>query len=256
MSLLTQNQKAKQKDMEAKSEVTPEENPTMEQKIDKMLNSLNTVADIQTDLQKLTATVNSINTDLTLLKANTDKIPTMENTLKGIQLSISTLQIDTATAKVQLKETQDRVKALEEKIVNVKFEIDNLKSLERKRVHLDQKAVDDMIASHIRREKDRSCLMFEGVNENQQANVKTLIKQISYDAGVPLQENDITDAFRIGKTPGRDKRPRLIKVTFASKTVKNSIYSNRENIKRNEACKYVWINECLDNDQRNHELGS
>ena len=111
MSLLTRNQ-AKQKDMEEKAEVSTEENLTMEQKIDKMLNSLNTVADIQTDLRKLTVTVNMINTDLTLLKANTDKIPTIENTLKGIQTSISSLQIDTATAKVQLKETQDRVKAL------------------------------------------------------------------------------------------------------------------------------------------------
>ena len=243
MSLHTRNQKAKQKDMEAKSEVTTEENLTMEQKIDKMLNSLNTVADIQTDLCKLTVTVNTINTDLTLLKANTDKIPTIENTLKGIQTSISTLQIYTATAKVQLKETQDRVKALEEENVNVKFEIDNLKSLERKRVNLDQKVIDDMITNHIRREKDRNCLMFEGVNEIQQTDDKTLVKQISYNAGVPLQDNDITDAFRIDKTRGRDKRPRLIKATFASKTVRNSIYSNRDNIKRNEACKSVWIND-------------
>ena len=149
MSLLTRNQ-AKQKDMEEKAEVSSDENLTMEQKIDKMLNSLNTVADIQTDLRKLTVTVNTINTDLTLLKANTDKIPTIENTLKGIQTSISTLQIDTATAKVQLKETQDRVKALEEENVSVKFEIDNLKSLERKRVNLDQKAIDDMVTNHIR----------------------------------------------------------------------------------------------------------
>ena len=225
MSLLKRNQ-AKQKDMEEKAEVPSDENLTMEQKIDKMLNSLNTVADIQTDLRKLTVTVNTINTDLTLLKTNTDKIPTIENTLKGIQTSISTLQVDTATAKLQLKETQDRVKALEEENVNVKFEIDNLKSLGKKRVNLDQKAIDDMVSSHIRREKDRNCLIFEGVNEIQQIDVKTLVKKISYDAGVPLQDSDITEAFRIGKTPGRDKRPRLIKATFASKTVRNSIYSN------------------------------
>ena len=249
MSLRTRNQ-AKQKDMEEKAEVPSDENLTMEQKIDKMLNSLNTVADIQTDLRKLTVTVNTINTDLTLLKTNTDKIPTIENTLKGIQTSISTLQVDTATAKLQLKETQDRVKALEEENVSVKFEIDNLKSFERKRVNLDQKAIDDMVSNHIRREKDRNCLMFEGVNEIQQIDVKTLVKQISYDAGVPLQDSDITEVFRIGKTPGRDKRPRLIKATFASKTVRNSIYSNRDNIKNNEACTSVWINECLDNDQR------
>ena len=105
-------------------------------------------------------------------------------------------------------------------------------------------------ASHIRREKDRNCLMFEGVNEIHQTDVKTLIKQISYDAGVTLQDSDITEAYRIGKTPGRDKRPRLIKATFASKSVRNSIYSNRDNIKNNEACKLVWINERLDNEQR------
>ena len=52
--------------------------------------------------------------------------------------------------------------------------------------------------------------MFEGVNEIQQIDVKTLVKQISYDAGVPLQDNDITEAYRIGKTPGRDKRPRRV----------------------------------------------
>ena len=249
MSLLTRNQ-AKQKDMEDKAEVPSDENLTMEQKIDKMLNSLNTVADIQTDLRKLTATVNTINTDLTLLKTNTDKIPTIDSTLKGIQTSITTLQVDTASAKLQLKETQNRVKALEEENVSVKFEIDNLKSIERKRVNLDQKAIDDMITSHIRREKDRNCLMFEGVNEIHQTDVKTLIKQISYDAGVTLQDSDITEAYRIGKTPGRDKRPRLIKATFASKSVRNSIYSNRDNIKNNEACKLVWINECLDSEQR------
>ena len=53
MSLLTRNQ-AKQKDMKEKAEVPSDENLTLEQKIDKMLNSLNTVADIQTDLRKLT----------------------------------------------------------------------------------------------------------------------------------------------------------------------------------------------------------
>ena len=92
--------------------------------------------------------------------------------------------------------------------------------------------------------------MFEGINENTQLDIKTIIKQISFDAGVQLQEQDIAEAYRIGKRQNKGGKPRLIKATFTSKDTRNTIYANSENIKKNEACHHVWINECLDADQR------
>ena len=92
--------------------------------------------------------------------------------------------------------------------------------------------------------------MFEGVNETAHLDIKTIIKQISFDAGVQLQEQDIAEAYRIGKRQNKGSKPRLIKATFTSKDTRNSICANRENIKKNEACHHVWVNECLDAEQR------
>ena len=86
--------------------------------------------------------------------------------------------------------------------------------------------------------------------ENKDENLKLLIKQISYDAGLTLTENQIAEIYRLGKFNPHDKRPRAIKVTFTTKGTRNHIYTNRFLIKQNPACKSIWINESLDEEQK------
>ena len=249
MPLQTRNQKAKE-DMEGKTDKTPDESLTMEQKISRIFDNMNKMSEIQTDLTLLTSTVNTQSSDLTALKQNTDTIPKIETTLNGIQDSIKTLKVDNAANKIQLKENQARIQTLEQENTTLRTEIENLKCQARKQTNLQQENIDELIDCHIRRDRDKCSLMFECINETTQLDIKTIIKQISFDAGVQLQEQDITEAYRIGKRQNKGGKPRLIKATFTSKDTRNAIYANRENIKKNEACHHVWINECLDAEQR------
>ena len=57
-----------------------------------------------------------------------------------------------------------------------------------------------LIDCQIRRDKDKCSLMFEGVNETAHLDIKTIIEQICFDAGMQLQEQDIAEAYRVGKT--------------------------------------------------------
>ena len=92
-------------------------------------------------------------------------------------------------------------------------------------------------------------MLYEGVKESKSENLKSLVRQISFDTGTTLSDNDISEVFRLGKYNPHDKRPRTIKATFTTKGNRNKIYVNRTSIKQNPACHNVWINECLDDDQ-------
>ena len=72
----------------------------------------------------------------------------------------------------------------------MKTEIENLKCQDRRKVNLNQDNVDDLITTHLRREKDKNSLMFEGISETQHLDIKTLIKQISFNP-IQLQDSQV-----------------------------------------------------------------
>ena len=77
-----------------------------------------------------------------------------------------------------------------------------------------------------------------------------ITQQIAFDANVPLHENEITEAYRLGKYNAKEKRPRTITITLTSRSKRNLLQRNRMIIKTNPACSQIWINECLDDEQK------
>ena len=47
------------------------------------------------------------------------------------------------------------------------------------------------------------------------------MQQIAFDARVNLHENKIIEAYRLGKYSAKERRPRTIKITLASRTQRN-----------------------------------
>ena len=183
------------------------------------------------DLDKLTTSVQTLTADIASLKQNTNGIPKIESDMQGIQSSITTLTIDTAANTINIKENQDRITTLEQENVNLKFELENLRSQTRRNTNLDSATLEDQIEMQIKRQQDRYSLIFEGMMENKEENLKLLIKQVGHDAGLNVAENEIAEIYRMGKFNPHDKRPRPIKVTFTTKGTRNQIYANRFLIK-------------------------
>ena len=121
--------------------------------------------DTKTDLLRLTTSVNTLTNNLTLLKQNTDSIPKLETTLKGIQDSITSLKVDNASNQVLLKENQVRIQTLKEENSILRTKVEILKCQGRRQVNLKQENIDNLTSCHLRREKGTNSFMFEGVNE-------------------------------------------------------------------------------------------
>ena len=253
---ITRNQKVKGEGMEPKSDPNPNLEPqankelTTDEKLDKLLKNSEDVLKLKDDLTQLTDSVKGLTVDITALKVNTDSIPKIQTTLTSLQNSISNLTVECAANTIDLKESKARILTLEAENVTLKSDLDNLKSHIRRDTNTDRGNIDEIIETHITRLQDKNSLLLEGISENKSENIKSLVRQISYDAGLTIQDLDITDAYRMGRYNQQDKRPRTIKVTFLSRNTRNQIYVNRNDIKQNPACKHVWINECLDEEQK------
>ena len=250
MSLQTRNQRAKKNEMEPDVEPKDKKEMTTDEKLDKLLKNTEDVLSLKSEITVLTNSVKTLTADISELKRNTDSIPKLENTLKNLQATITTVTVESAANTIGFKENQNRISTLEEENVTLKTELENLKCQVRRNSNLDKTELEEMVKLHITRQQDKNSLVFEGVAESKSENLKSLIRQISYDAGHSISENDITEIYRLGKYNRQDKRPRSIKATFLNRTTRNQIYISRFNIKQNPACDSVWINECLDEDQK------
>ena len=250
MPLQTRNQKAKENEMEPIEEPEAEKILTTDEKLDILLKNTENVSHLKSELAQLTKSVKSLTEDITTLKHNTDGIPKIETTLTSLQSTISTLTKESTANSIGIRENQTRISTLEEENVTLKAELDNLKSHIRRNNNLNKSDLESMIDTHILRQQDKSSLVFEGIAESKNENLKSLIRQVSFDAGQSISGNDITEVHRLGRYNQHDKRPRSIKATFSTKNTRNQIYINRFDIKKNPACQNVWINESLDEDQK------
>ena len=154
MPLLTRNQEAKEDKMEPESAPDDVKVLSLEEKIDKLLKNSEDTHSLKSDLVKLTKSVQTLTADIATLKRNTDSIPKIENSIKGFQSSITTLTVDTAANTINAKENQDRITTLEQENVNLKFELDNLKSQNRRNINLDNSALEDQIDTQIKQQQD------------------------------------------------------------------------------------------------------
>ena len=231
-------------------ETDPKEVLTTDEKLDKLLKNTESVLKLKVEITKLTDSVKSLTADITSLKTNTDSIPKIQTTLTSLQNSISTLTIESAANTIEVKDNKSRITTLEEENVTLKTELENIKSHIRRSQNLDKTELDRMIDLQITRQQDKNSLLFEGIPENKSENLKSLVRQICFDAGQIISDNDITEAYRMGKYNQHDKRPRTIKATFLNRSTRNQVYTNRLSTKQNPACQNIWINEALDEDQK------
>ena len=221
-----------------------------DQKLNKLLESLKEVTAIRLDIKQINTTVKAVSSDQMELKVDTKEIPGLKLQLKNLQASVDNMKVEHIQTQESLKDTNRRIKDLEEENVDLRNDLDNLKSKIRRENNIEEKELEELVALHIQRQNDKLSLLIEGVPESYHEDTKQIVKQIAFDAKVNLQDKDINEVFRMGKFNQKDKRPRSIKVTFASRTTRNTVYQNRMDIKINPACKDIWINECLDEHQK------
>ena len=225
----------------------------MDEKQDKLLANAQVVTHLKADIEPMTVTVNGLTDDLNKLKKNTDAIPNIRSQLKQIQDDITTLKDDNATAKRQLTETSQRLKELEEENSELITDLDNLTSKLRRESNINEKSLEEKVAKHMQRQHDK---IIEGVPESIQEDLKKIVQQIAYDAGVQIYDKEITEAYRLGKFNKRDRRSRSSKFTLTTRSRMNNIYRNRKSTKQTPACSEIWVNEFLDNKQKKEKSRS
>ena len=205
---------------------------------------------LKTDIDTMSTSVKGLTEDLNKLKKNTDAIPNIHTQLKQIQEDVTSLKNENTTTKIQINEANQRLKALEEENVELKSSLDSLKSKIRRETNIEEKSLEDKITKHMQRQQDKNSLIIEGVPESLQENLNKTVQQIAYDTGIQIHDKEITEVYRLGKFNKKDRRPRSIKFTLTTRSQRNNIYCNRMSIKQNAACSDIWINECLDEEQK------
>ena len=143
-----------------------------------------------------------------------------------------------------------RVTEIEEENTELKREINCLKTKARQETNMDERQIEDRVTQQIQRQHDRSSLLIEGVYENHQESLTNIVKQIAHDASIQVLDRDIVEVFRLGRFNQKEKRPCSIKVTFATRTMRDNMFKNRMTIKNNPGCENIWVNECLDEKQK------
>ena len=243
MPLLTRNQKAKEDKMEPETVPEGEHEMSTEEKIDKLLKNTEGTLNLKIELDKLTKSVQTLTADIATLKRNTDSIPKIEASITGIQSTITTLNVDTAANIIATKENQDRITTLEQENVSLKTELENLKCQTRRNINVNNSTIEDLVDTQIKRQQDKSSLLFEGVTENKNESLKQLIKQISFDAGLTISDNDIDEVYRLGKFNPHEKRPRTIKVTFTTKGTRMVFWNVRSILNKMDSIRLKLQNE-------------
>ena len=189
---------------------------TTDQKLNKLLESVKEVTPIRQDLKQLNTTVKLVSSDLSELKVDTKEIPGLELQLKNLQTLVNNMKKEHVQTQETLKETNRRIKDLEEENMDLQNDLDNLKSTIRKENNIDEKDLEKLVTLHIQRQNDKLSLLIEGVPKSNHKNTKQIVKQIAFDAKVNLQDKDIIEVFRMGRYNQKEKRPRSIKVTFTT----------------------------------------
>ena len=231
-------------------EVKDDSELTIDQKLNKLLSNTKDMTTMKKDLKKLTSSVKDLTTDVADLKKNTDTIPDITTQLKELQTSLNNLKNENVKDKKTMSDIARRVSEIEEENTELKREINSLKTKTRQVTNLDEKQIEERVAQQIQRQHDRSSLLIEGIYENRQGNLTCIVKQIAFDALIQVLDRDIMEVFRLGRFNQKDKRPRSIKVTFTTRSMRDNMFENRMKIKDNPKCEFIWVNECLNEIQK------
>ena len=200
----------------------------MEQKIDLILTAQdNNEADMK-ELKK----------DIKVLKNDVGLLPGLQNQLKAVGADIKGIQ-NQATAN------QERIKTLEARIDELTTANDTLQ--QQIKQHEPQN-LQDLIDGKMRRAEKKKHLIIEGIEENLMTPLEMLIGQILHDTGVQVTPQEVDQVYRIGYKS--KAKPRAVLIVFTKQSTRDKVYRARMEIKNNQACTNIWINESLDEEQR------
>ena len=200
----------------------------MEQKIDLILTAQdNNEADMK-ELKK----------DIKVLKNDVGLLPGLQNQLKAVGADIKGIQSQ-ATAN------QERIKTLEACIDELTTANDTLQ--QQIKQHEPQN-LQDLIDGKMRRAEKKKHLIIEGIEENLMTPLEMLIGQILHDTGVQVTPQEVDQVYRVGFKS--KVKPRAVLIVFTKQSTRDKVYHARMEIKNNQACTNIWINESLDEEQR------
>ena len=100
----------------------------------------------------------------------------------------------------------------------------------------------------MRRADKKKQLIIERVEENPNIPLESLIGQVLHDTGVQVTPQEVDQVFRVGHKSKTNPRATLI--IFTKQSTRDKVYRARFEIKNNPACSKIWINEALDDLQR------
>ena len=208
----------------------------MEEKIDLIL----AAQDVQeADMKEIKSDIKSLKDDVAIL-------PQIEAKLKVVQGEVTGVQQNVTANSLRLTELEDRITNLTTKNAELETKLEKLGQGDtppppKTNVH---PTLEEQIRQHDRKKQ----VIIEGVSEDQAIPLENLVKQIIFDTGVKVTDQEIDQVYRVGMKSKH--RPRAIVVSFLRQSTRDNIYRARFTIKNNPACEQIWINESLDEGQR------
>ena len=181
--------------------------------------------------------------DIKQLKVDVGILPKIQEQMKQFKTDIRAVKDDVNTNKASILTIEARIDELTE--ANEALQKD-LK--QQHQPTTDEPSLHEKIEEHIRRLGKKKQIIIEGIAENQLTPLETLVAQIVHDTGVKITPQDIDQVFRVGAQ--MKHKPRAVLVTFTKQSTRDKIYRARLDIKTNPACKNIWLNEALDESQR------
>ena len=158
---------------------------------------------------------------------------------------MKTLGADIAGMQDNITTNQEKIQDLERQIYDLTTANDTLQRQIKQHKPLN---LQDLVEEQMRRADKRKQLIIEGVDEKLTTPLEMLVGQIIHDTGVQVTPQEVDQVFRVGL---KSKiKPRAVLIIFTKQSTRDKVYRARHEIKSNPACTNIWINEALDEEQR------
>ena len=161
----------------------------MEEKIDLILGAQ--------DVQK--ADMKEIKSDIKSLKNDVALLPQIEAKLKAVQGEVTGVQLNVTANTLQISELENRITNLTTKNEELETQLEELGKEDKPPVP--QENVHPTLEEQICRHDRKKQVVIEGVSEDQMISLKNMVKQIIFDTGVKVTDQEIDQVYRIGLSP-------------------------------------------------------
>ena len=225
-------------------------NMSVDEKLDMLIKGMMNLESVPGDIISMRTSIDGLQKDIKEIPVIQRRLVTIENDMQSqkekTEKTIKTseaLEASITNAQTSVDEFTKQVKELKDQLTENKKTIAMLESTlardEKKILNLSKKAVEDeKIKMNV-----ATMLEIQGVPEDSNENLCMIVKQIFYDTGVKVDPRDIDEIYREGNYSKR--RPHTIIVTMTKASTRNDILRNRQEIKKNPNCKFIWMNEVV-----------